>query len=181
MADHALFVGWGEVTTGREQQAAQVFAESLQFYGRLQQQGTIASVEPFFLEPHGGDLGGFVLLRGERDRLAQVRSSAEFLRLIQRATFVVNRVGGRRGVHRRRADPAVRRVPAARHRVRRVTLVPPPGVPIVRVPAHVAAYEAVPGQGTTQRFPQKPAAGKIGSQVLSTQVCLGTGHGVDSS
>ena len=93
MADHALFVGWGEVVPGREQQAGQVFTESLQFYGQLQQQGTIAGVEPFFLEPHGGDLGGFFLVRGERDRLAQVRSSAEFLRLIQRATFVVNRVG----------------------------------------------------------------------------------------
>jgi hypothetical protein len=93
MADHALFIGWGEVIAGREQQAGQVFTESLQFYGQLQQQGTIAGFEPFFLEPHGGDLGGFILLRGERDQLAQLRTSAEFLRFIQRASFVVNRVG----------------------------------------------------------------------------------------
>ncbi len=93
MADHALFIGWGEVVPGREQQGAQVFTESLQFYGQLQQQGTIASVEAFFLEPHGGDLGGFFLVRGEQDQLAQLRTNVDFMRLIQRATFVVNRVG----------------------------------------------------------------------------------------
>lgn len=93
MADHALFVGWGEIVTGREQQAVQVFGETIQYYGRLQQQGEIGGFEPYFLEPHGGDLGGFILVRGERDQLAQLRTSEEFLRLIQRAAFVVHRIG----------------------------------------------------------------------------------------
>ena len=34
-ADHALFVGWGEVVSDREQRAAEVFAEFLEFYGRM--------------------------------------------------------------------------------------------------------------------------------------------------
>ena len=93
MADHALFVGWGEIVAGREQQATQVFGETMQFYGHLQQQGEIAGFEPFFLEPHGGDLGGFILVRGERDQLARLRTSEAFLRLIQRASFVVHRIG----------------------------------------------------------------------------------------
>jgi hypothetical protein len=93
MADHALFVGWGEIIPGREQQAAQVFNELLQHYGQLQQQGEIEGFEPFFLEPHGGDLGGFLLLRGDRDKLARVRASDEFVRLNQRAQLVVQRFG----------------------------------------------------------------------------------------
>lgn len=93
MADHGLFVGWGEIVTGREQQAIRVFGETIQFYEQRQQQGEIASFESFFLEPHGGDLGGFFLVRGDRDQLARLRSSEEFLRLIQRASFVVHRIG----------------------------------------------------------------------------------------
>ncbi len=47
-----------------------MFGETMAYYGRIQQQGEIAGVEPFFLEPHGGDLGGFFLVRGDRDQLA---------------------------------------------------------------------------------------------------------------
>ena len=93
MADHALFVGWGEVVAGREAQAARVFGETMQFYGRLQERGEIDGVEPFFLEPHGGDLGGFFLVRGERDQLARLRTDEEFVRHIQRAGLVVRRIG----------------------------------------------------------------------------------------
>lgn len=93
MADHALFVGWGEIITGREQQAARVFGETMDYFGRLQQQGEIAGVAPFVLEPHGGDLGGFFLIRGELDALARVRASQEFGRVILRARMVVHKVG----------------------------------------------------------------------------------------
>jgi len=93
MADHALFVGWGEVVTGREHQATRVFGETMAYFGRLQQEGQITGVEPFFLEPHGGDLGGFFLVRGERDALARVRTSEEFGRVILRAGMVVHRLG----------------------------------------------------------------------------------------
>ena len=93
MADHALFIGWGEIISGREQQAARVFGETMAYFGRLQQQGEIASVEPYFMEPHGGDLNGFFLLRGEIDALSRVRASEEFGRVILRATMVVQRMG----------------------------------------------------------------------------------------
>ncbi len=98
MADHALFVGFGEVIAGREQQAVQVFGEIVEYYGRLQQQGEIDGFEPFFLEPHGGDLGGFLLLRGDREKLARLRVSDEFERSSQRAQLVVRRFGVVSGV-----------------------------------------------------------------------------------
>src|SRR5262245_36173112 len=93
MATGMLFIGWGEVIAGREQKALQVFNESLQYYAHLQQAGTIASFEPVVLEPHGGDLAGFVLLRGERAQLSALRTDAEFQRLLLRAQLIVQKMG----------------------------------------------------------------------------------------
>jgi hypothetical protein len=50
---------------GRERQALKVFGEAFEYYSRLQQEGEIESFEPVILEPHGGELGGFFLLRGD--------------------------------------------------------------------------------------------------------------------
>ncbi len=47
MVDYALFVGWGETVPGREQHAARVFGETMEYSVRLQQQGKITGVEPF--------------------------------------------------------------------------------------------------------------------------------------
>ncbi|MFI5003587.1 MAG: hypothetical protein ACHQE6_01105 [Solirubrobacterales bacterium] len=93
MAGEALFLGWGPVVRGREQKAVQVFQETIEYYGKLQQEGQIDSFEPVLIAPHGGDLGGFVLLRGERGKLDQVRSSEGFERLVTRAASVVDDVG----------------------------------------------------------------------------------------
>ena len=93
MAKGALFIGWGEVIATREQKAVQVFNETLQYYGSLQQRGQIDSFEPFLLEAHGGDLNGFALLRGDRDKLDSLRSTQEFNRMTSRAQLVVHNVG----------------------------------------------------------------------------------------
>jgi hypothetical protein len=93
MADEALFIGWGEVVRGREAKAVEVFNESIQYYAQLQQDGKIESFEPWFLAPHGGDLDGFILLRGDREQLDEIRRSAEFERLQTRAGLIVDRTG----------------------------------------------------------------------------------------
>ena len=93
MAAGMLFIGWGEIIPGREQKALQVFNETLEYYSRLQGQGVIDGVEPALVEPHGGDLGGFILLRGQREQLSQLRTDAEFLRMLTRAQLVVQKVG----------------------------------------------------------------------------------------
>jgi hypothetical protein len=93
MAGEALFLGWGPVVRGREQTALKVFQETLEYYGRLQQAGQIESFEPVLVAPHGGDLAGFVLLRGERGKLDEIRSSDEFERAVTRAASVVDNVG----------------------------------------------------------------------------------------
>jgi hypothetical protein len=93
MTGDALFLGWGPVVRERELTALEVFQETLAYYGSLQQDGLIDSFEPVLLAPHGGDLAGFILLRGSRESLDKVRSSPEFQRLVARAGAIVDDVG----------------------------------------------------------------------------------------
>jgi hypothetical protein len=93
MADSGLFIGFGATVRGRERQAIKVFNESFEYYSRLQQEGEIESFEPVLLEPHGGELGGYFLLRGDKDKLARIRGSEEFERLTARAELIVENLG----------------------------------------------------------------------------------------
>jgi len=93
MADAGLFIGWGAPVRGREAKGLEVFSEALAYYARLQQEGVIEGFETAILEPHGGDLQGFVLVRGSEARLAQLRVDDEFVRLSTRASLIVEGVG----------------------------------------------------------------------------------------
>jgi hypothetical protein len=93
MAGEALFIGWGQVVRGREKQSLQVFQESMQYWGKLQQDGRIDSFDVLLLAPHGGDLNGFAVLHGDRKALAEIRFSDEFERLIARASAIVESPG----------------------------------------------------------------------------------------
>jgi hypothetical protein len=78
---------------GRERQALEVFNESVSYWGGLQGDGRIESVEVVFLEPHGGDLAGFGLLRGSEEQMAALRQDEEFQRHVARADLIVERQG----------------------------------------------------------------------------------------
>jgi hypothetical protein len=93
MADGALFIGWGEVVRGREAKSLEVFNEAVQYWGSLQQAGTIESFDVVILHPHGGDLAGFALAKGDEQKLHALLSDADFQRINARAQFVVDRVG----------------------------------------------------------------------------------------
>ena len=93
MTTGALMIGWGSAVRGREQKALQVFNEAIQYYAQLQQRGEIESFEPVILEPHGGDLGGFLLLKGEQDALSRLRTSDEFLRFNARGALCLEHFG----------------------------------------------------------------------------------------
>ena len=93
MAGEGLFIGWGEVVRGREKQALQLFQESMDYYGKLQQDGRIEGFDVWLLAPHGGDLAGFVILRADRRALAEIRFSDEFERLIARASAIIDAPG----------------------------------------------------------------------------------------
>lgn len=93
MANAAIFIGWGAAIAGRETQALQLFQEGVQYWTRLQEQGEIESFEPVALEPHGGDLGGFCLIKGDRDALSKLRYSPEWQRLNARAQTILQGLG----------------------------------------------------------------------------------------
>jgi hypothetical protein len=93
MADAGLFIGWGAPVRGREAKGLEVFSEALAYYARLQQDGGIEGFETAILEPHGGDLQGFVLIRGSEEKLAQLRVDDEFVRLSTRASLVIEGLG----------------------------------------------------------------------------------------
>ena len=82
MADRILFIGWNRVVAGREQQALQLWQKAMEFYGGLQSNGRIDSFEPVILSAHGGDLNGYILLRGEADKLAGVQNDNTFIDLL---------------------------------------------------------------------------------------------------
>jgi hypothetical protein len=93
MADAAIFVGWGAIVRGREAKSLAVFNEAIAYYGRLQQAGTIESFEPVILSPHGGDLAGFVLIRGDQAKLNALKTTDEFQRITVRAGMIVDNLG----------------------------------------------------------------------------------------
>src|SRR3954468_7542384 len=93
MADAGLFIGWGEPIQGREAKGLEVFNETIAYYGRLQGEGKIESFEVALLEPHGGDLGGFIMVRGSSEQMSTLRADEEFERMVTRATLVVHGVG----------------------------------------------------------------------------------------
>jgi hypothetical protein len=93
MADAALFIGWGQVVRGREKRALQVFNESVEYWGGLQGDGKIEDFEVALLEPHGGDLQGFALLRGSEEQIAALRADEEFARRLVRADQIIESLG----------------------------------------------------------------------------------------
>jgi hypothetical protein len=93
MADSGLFIGWGDIRAGRTAASNKVFAEALGYWPALQAAGEIESFETVILRAHGGDLGGFFLLRGDPERLGRLSMAPDFLRLIQRANAVVEGLG----------------------------------------------------------------------------------------
>ena len=93
MADAGLFIGWGEVVRGREDRALDVFNETIEFYGQLQSDGRIEDFEVALLDPHGGELLGFVMLRGSEDQIDAVHRDQDFQRLMTKGSLVVDDLG----------------------------------------------------------------------------------------
>ena len=93
MADSGLFMGWGAPVRGRETVGLGVFNEAIGFWSAQQEAGAIESFETVLLEPHGGELSGFFLLRGQREKLSELRGDAEFRRLTTRASLIVDQLG----------------------------------------------------------------------------------------
>lgn len=93
MSEHGIFIGWGSTRSGRQAAVQQVFTEAVAYWNGLKASGDIDSLEIVLLSAHGGDLGGFALLRGDRARLSDLRMTPEFTRIVMRAEACLESVG----------------------------------------------------------------------------------------
>lgn len=93
MAEAVLFVGFGRPARARERQGLELFDRAVALYTEIAEAGDIDSFEPVLLEPHGGDLHGFFLLRGTRDQLDRLRRREDFQRVVARGGLVVDGIG----------------------------------------------------------------------------------------
>ena len=93
MADQVLFLGWNRVVAGREKQAMRLWQKSMEYYGGLQSGGHIESFEPVILSAHGGDLNGFIMIKGDAEKLAKVRAENVFGDLAIEANYCLDKFG----------------------------------------------------------------------------------------
>lgn len=85
MSKSVIFVGWNRTIPGREKEAGELFQEIMGYVIQLEQEGTIDSFEPVLLTAHGGDLNGFVLIRGEISKLQELKRTEAWRTHVTRA------------------------------------------------------------------------------------------------
>jgi hypothetical protein len=93
MANHGIFLGWNRPITGREAEAGEIFQQSIGYWTKLQKDGMIENFEPVLIDRHGGDLNGFFLIRGERDKLNTIMGTDEYKDLMMRVDYAVGGFG----------------------------------------------------------------------------------------
>jgi hypothetical protein len=98
MSTNALFFSWNRSNPGREKLSAAHFQEFVQYLTRLQQSKGIESFDTVFLDPHGGELNGFFLLRADTAKLDALVSTQEWRSHILRAGLHLEDVRVVRGV-----------------------------------------------------------------------------------
>ena len=93
MADRVIFMGWNRPVIGREQQAMQLFQKSMEYWEKQKSEGQIEDYEPVILTHHGGDLNGFVMIRGDAEKLSEVQKDGTFLDLTMEASYCLEGYG----------------------------------------------------------------------------------------
>jgi len=97
MSSNVLFFGWNRSVPGRERMSAEHFQSFGEYLTAQQRKGLIQSFEPVFLDPHGGELNGFFLIRGESKQLDTLQATAEWTTHTIRAAVHLDSSGAVRG------------------------------------------------------------------------------------
>ena len=98
MDRNIIFFAWNRSVPGREQVSAAHFQD---FVGFLEGQAAAGNIQGFdvaFLDPHGGDLNGFFVIRGDPSRLDALVGTAEWMEHMTRAALHLEGSGTVRGV-----------------------------------------------------------------------------------
>ena len=97
MARQALFLDWSRAIAGREQQSMKLWGKTMEYNGKLQAEGRIESWEPVLLAAHGGDMNGFFLIKGDAEKLDEIRRDDAFVDLTIEANCCLEDFGLIRG------------------------------------------------------------------------------------
>jgi len=87
MSRNVILFGWNRAIPGREKMSAPHFEEFVKYLDGLKEKGSIRSFDVVFLDPHGGDLNGFFLIRGETQKLDALLADSAWVMHITRATL----------------------------------------------------------------------------------------------
>jgi hypothetical protein len=98
MSNHVVFFGWDRPIPGREAMAQELFSTFLNVLETARKNGQVDSYEPVLIDPHGGDLNGFFLIRGEQKGLDTFLHSEPFVDVRVRAHAYLMGTGTLRGV-----------------------------------------------------------------------------------
>lgn len=98
MHANILFFAWNRSIAGREKISAPHYQEFVQYLTGLQQGGKISSFDAFLLEPHGGDMNGGFIIKGDAAKLDALVSTTDWITHMTRAALHLEGAGAVRGV-----------------------------------------------------------------------------------
>ena len=75
VAKGARFIRWGLPSPAMAEKTLKAFAEATEYWKKQQAEKMIDGFEAVFLDYIGGDLAGFLVIRGDRDKLNQIRQA----------------------------------------------------------------------------------------------------------
>lgn len=93
MVDSGLFFGWDAPARGREAMAIELFQTWLGYFTKQQKAGLVDSFEPVMMSRHGGDMNGFILVRGDQEKLNEMMAEDEYFDLINATSYHVDGFG----------------------------------------------------------------------------------------
>lgn len=98
MDRNVIFFAWNRSIPGREKLSGDHFQEFVAYLSDQLKNGTIQGFDPVFLDQHGGDLNGFILIRGKAAKLDALTASPEWLEHMTRGALHLEGSGAVRGV-----------------------------------------------------------------------------------
>jgi len=110
MNNAAIFLGWNRPFQNRESHAMDLMARLNKYLEKLKNSGQITSYTRVWLEPHGGDLNGFVLIEGEVAKLQALKQTDEWNDGVIRLGLAFDGVGINHAIVRSAVDQEEARV-----------------------------------------------------------------------
>ena len=112
MATACLFIGWNRPSPGSESDAYKyLMSEARERLAAFKKQGYYESHELIGLTPHSGALNGFILLKGERAKLDELRRTDDFEKFSMRLNRLFVGYGVMPGVTEEGIDKVAQRNP----------------------------------------------------------------------